>query len=98
MGTVRWTQGARDDLRGIHHFVLRDSPGAADALLNRVVTAAERLMLFPRSGRIVPELAGLGYREIIVGSYRLVYAHEDDTVWIVAVTHGRRPLDGSRFA
>lgn len=98
MGAVRWTQGARDDLCGIHHFVSRDSRRAAEALLNRIMTATDRLVLFPRSGRIVPELAGFGYREIIVGSYRVVYRCEDDVVWIAAVAYGGRPLDGSRFA
>jgi len=41
---------------------------------------------------MVPEFPTLGYREIIVSSYRVLYRLEGNIVWIVAVVHGRRPL------
>lgn len=94
MAAVRWTQRARDDLREIHNFIARDSPRAAEALVDRLLTATERLASFPESGRVVSELPGLGYREIIVGSYRVLYRLEGNTVWIAAVVHGRRLLGG----
>ena len=71
MAAVRWTQRARDDLRDIHDFIARDSPRAAEALVERLLTATERLAAFPESGRVVPEFPALGYREIIVSSYRV---------------------------
>jgi toxin ParE1/3/4 len=92
MATIRWTQRALDDLHGTHDFIARDSPRAAEALIERVLTATERLALFPESGRVVPEFPELGYREIIVNSYRVLYRLEGDTVWVVAVVHGRRRL------
>lgn len=92
MAEVRWTQRARNDLRDIHDFIARDSPRAAEALVERVLTAMERLAVFPESGRVVPEFPALGYREIIVSSYRVLYRLESNTVWIVAVVHGRRLL------
>ena len=55
MAAVRWTQRARDDLRDIHDFIARDSPRAAEALVERLLTATERLAVFPESGRVVPE-------------------------------------------
>ena len=94
MAAVRWTQRARDDLREIHDFIARDSPRAAEALVERLLTATERLAVFPESGRVVPEFPALGYREIIVSSYRVLYRLEGNTVWIVAVVHGRRLLRG----
>lgn len=60
-------------LREIHDFIARDSPRAAEVLVERLLTATERLASFPESGRVVPEFPGLGYREIIVGSYRVLY-------------------------
>jgi toxin ParE1/3/4 len=66
MAAVRWTQRARDDLRDIHDFIARDSPRAAEALVERLLTATERLAVFPESGRVVPEFPALGYREIKV--------------------------------
>jgi toxin ParE1/3/4 len=92
MATVRWTQRAEDDVRAIHDFIARDSPQAAEALVERILTATERLSSFPESGRVVPEFPALGYREIIVSSYRVLYRLEGNTVWIVAVVHGRRRL------
>jgi toxin ParE1/3/4 len=92
MATLRWTQHARDDLREIHAFIARDSPRTAEALVERLLTATERLAMFPESGRMVPEFPALGYREIIVSSYRVLYRLADDTVWIAAVVHGRRLL------
>jgi len=93
MAIVRWTQHALDDLRDIHDFIARDSPRAAESLVDRLLTATERLETFPESGRVVPEFPELAYREIIVSSYRVLYRREANTVWIAAVVHGRRRLD-----
>ena len=35
--------------------------------------AVKRLEIFPRSGRIVPEIGQEDIREILFGSYRIVY-------------------------
>jgi toxin ParE1/3/4 len=92
MATVTWTQRALDDLHAIRDFIARDSPRAAEALVERLLTATERLATFPESGRVVPEFPELGYREIIVSSYRVFHRLKGNTVWIVAVVHGRRRL------
>ena len=92
METVRWTQRARSDLQGIHDFIARDSPRAADTLVERVLTTVERLASFPESGRIVPEFPNLTYREVIVANYRVLYRCQENVVWIAAVVHGRRLL------
>jgi len=92
VAAVRWTQRARTDLQEIYDFVARDSPQAAYALVERIITASERLASFPESGRVVPEFPTLGYREVIVSSYRVLYRLEPEIVWIVAVIHGRRLL------
>jgi toxin ParE1/3/4 len=50
-------------------------------------------MAFPRLGRIVPELEIENIREIIVGSYRVIYRIREDDVQLLTVHHGARPLD-----
>jgi plasmid stabilization system protein ParE len=50
MAAVRWTEHARDDLREIFDFIARDSPQAAQALIERVLRATERLETIPQSG------------------------------------------------
>ena len=90
MAEVRWARRALDDLREIHDFIARDSPRAAEALVERVFSASEQLTAFPLSGRLVPEFPGSGYRELLVGNYRVQYRVADTVVWIVTVVHGMR--------
>ena len=92
MATVRWTERARGDLQEVYNFIARDSPRAADALVERIACAADRLAAFPESGRIMPEFPTLPYREVIAGNYRVLYRIERESVWIAAVVHGRRLL------
>jgi plasmid stabilization system protein ParE len=65
LAKVRWAERARDDLREIDDFIARDSPRAAEALVERVLHSTERLASFPESGRTVPEFPDLGYRELL---------------------------------
>jgi toxin ParE1/3/4 len=94
VATVKWTQRAKGDLQDVYDFIMRDSPRAADALVERIIHASERLVTFPESGRIMPEFPALPYREILVGNYRVLYRIEGEVVWIAAVVHGRRLLRG----
>jgi plasmid stabilization system protein ParE len=43
MARVSWTSRALDDLRAIHDFIARDPARAAAALVERLLTATERL-------------------------------------------------------
>ena len=47
---------------------------------------------FPRSGRVVPELEREAYREVILGTYRIVYRIEADRAEILTVVHSARLL------
>ena len=96
---MRWALRALEDLREIHAFIARDSPRAAEALVERIFSVSERLTAFPLSGRLVPEFPGSGYRELLVGNYRVQSRVADAVVWIVTVVHGMRlplrPEEGS---
>jgi toxin ParE1/3/4 len=56
MAELRWTPQAADDLEAITNFIAADSPHYASLFAIDVLTSVERLQVFPRSGRIVPEL------------------------------------------
>ena len=90
MAEVRWALRALEDLREIHDFITRDSPRAAEALVERIFSASERLTSFPLSGRLVPEFPGSGYRELLVGNHRVQYRVADTAIWIVTLVHGMR--------
>ena len=62
-------------------------------MVDRLIDATDQLEAFPESGRILPEFPALSYRELIVGSYRVVYRPEGNRLWIAAVVHGMRRLE-----
>ena len=93
MAQVRWTPQALDDLDAICLFIARDAPQIAAVFADRAFRATDRLADYPRSGRIVTELDVEHIREIILGSYRLIYRIREDQVQVVTVHHGARLLD-----
>jgi len=93
MAQVRWTPQAADDLEAICLFIARDAPPLAAIFADRIFRAADRLTRHPRLGRVVPELANEDVREVIVGSYRVIYRIHQDQVHILTLHHGARLLD-----
>ncbi len=92
MASIRWTVGAREDLREIVEYVSQGSTTYAGAIAGRIVAAVERLRRHPQMGRIVPEYEDATIRELIVGSYRVVYRLRRQRIGIIAVVHGSRDL------
>ena len=45
-----------------------------------------------KAGRVVPEYGDEAICERIYQNYRIVYRLKSDTIEIVAITHGARPL------
>ncbi len=97
MAEVRWTPQAAGDLEAITDFIAVDSPNYASLFVIDVLTAVERLVVFPRSGRVGAELCDPNIREIILGNYRIVYRISGDLVEILTVWHGARLLDPARL-
>jgi len=97
MGQVRWTPQAADDLEAICTFIARDAPQVAATFADRVIRATDRLASFPYLGRVVPELGIDNIREIVVGSYRVIYRIRQEEVHVLTVHHGARLLDLERI-
>lgn len=81
MAQIRWTVGARQDLREMVAYIQRDSAVYAVEMAGRIVTAVEKLAELPNLGRIVPEYQDSSLREVIVGNYRVVYRLGAKTPW-----------------
>lgn len=92
MARVVWSAVARDDLKALVSFIKADSPGYAQTFGWHIQQRVEQLRHFSESGRNVPEDKTGIYRELIVGSYRVVYRVDDDLVTIVTLIHGARLL------
>lgn len=90
---IYWARQAREDLRAIRAHIARDAPATATAYVRKLRASVERLRQYPFSGEVVPELARQDLREILQGSYRLIYRVSEKRVDILAVYHGSRILD-----
>ena len=97
MARLTWTPQALDDVDAICKFIARDSLRYAQLFAIQVFKSVERIEVFPKSGRIVPEVGQEDVREIIIGNYRLIYRILDDDVEILTVYHSARILDPSRL-
>jgi toxin ParE1/3/4 len=89
---IIWSDPAVDDLEAAVTFIAKDSDAYARSLAQLAVDAAESLRKFPNRGHRLPDPKLARFRELIIGSYRLVYLVERKRVLIVAVLHGHRAL------
>ena len=94
--TVAWTAVALADVERLSAYLLDESPGRADAILERIITRAETLGRFPERGRTPPELRSIGdqtWREIQERPWRILYRiASPQRVEIHGVIDGRRNL------
>ena len=92
MTPLIWTHRAIEDVQSIKQFIAQDSPHYAELVTQRLIASVERLPALPQSGRIVPEINDPTVREVIHGSYRIVYRLIREEIHIVTVHHAARLL------
>ncbi|HEX4953281.1 MAG TPA: type II toxin-antitoxin system RelE/ParE family toxin [Thermoanaerobaculia bacterium] len=94
---LRWSRRAQADLEEIGDFIAADKPEAARRWVDKLLENARRAALLPRAGRVVPEFGMEALREILVGSYRIVYRITDREIQVITVFEGHRrfPADVS---
>lgn len=90
---IVWTAPAADDLEAAVEFIARDSEAYACTLAQLVVETAESLARFPNRGHRLRGSRLSRFRELLVGSYRLVYLVQRRRILIVGVLHGHRSLE-----
>lgn len=83
---IVWTDPAVADLDNIHEYISRDSTVYTDSVLSEIFDAVDHLEKYSQSGRVDENHT----REIIVGSYRVMYDIQDETIRILTVLHGAR--------
>ena len=92
---VRWSEPALEDMEGIRDYIAKDSTFYAQQFIERIFDAAKNLEKFPELGRTVPEAEETeNVRELIFQGYRIIYLHQPEHIYIVAVMHGSRDLTG----
>jgi toxin ParE1/3/4 len=93
---IKWAAPAREDLNEIIEYISQTNDVYAVKVLDKIELAVKNLDVFPKRGRIVPELEKYGYilyREIIVDYWRIMYRIENDIVYIMLVIDGRRNVE-----
>lgn len=89
---VHWTNTTIDHLLSIYEYVSHDSDVYADRLMDRLTRRSQQIGTFPRSGRSVPEYEAPDIREVIEGSYRIIYRIKKEQIDVLAVIHSAQQL------
>lgn len=85
---LRWSQRANADLERLWHFVADFSPERADVIEATLHRRIDRLLAFPKLGRIVraPDIRALSLPDI---QYVVTYSIVDEEVRIIGIRHTR---------
>jgi len=83
-----WTETAQRDLQNIRRYIAADSPAAAKRWVEKLKDRAGKAFTAPLSGRKVPEFLRDDIRELIEGTYRIVYQVFSDRLVILTVFEG----------
>lgn len=89
--SLRFAETARQQLRDAFEHIAVEDPRAARSLLASIQEKLELVTRFPQMGRAVPELSD-ARREVVVGSFRVVYLPSETRIDVLAVVHGRQHL------
>jgi toxin ParE1/3/4 len=93
MARIVWTERALDDLENLLEYIARDAPITACRFAQQMLTRVEMLQDHPMLGGLVPEDETHTYREILQGSYRVIYRIKENTIYLVTIHHAARLLD-----
>jgi toxin ParE1/3/4 len=88
-----WSERAAADLVQIFRFIAADNPAAARRFTAKLRLRMRAVVELPLSGRLVPEFAVLGLREVFVGRYRLVYRVDAAAIVVITVFEGHRSFE-----
>ena len=86
------TPTAIGDLGQIVRYIARDSPARAKRFGYALIDQALSLEPFPEMGHITPEIDDPNVREIVHGSYRIIYELRRDpsAIYILRFWHAAR--------
>jgi plasmid stabilization system protein ParE len=92
---VHWTDTAEGHLDAIYAYIAQDSPEYARRMVDRLTRRSQQIARFPFAGRRVPEYDVDPIREVIEGSFRIIYHIKLDQIDVLAVIHAAMDLLGT---
>ena len=91
---ITWWKGAKDDLDAIYDYYAELNQHAAVRIYNEILTAADRLLVFPEANPIEPMIKNEKYRfrscVVVHGLYKIIYFVNKDTIVISHIWDYRR--------
>lgn len=90
MKSIIWSLSSEADLDEIFECISKDSP--QNAFIKGLIESVEKILIFPNSGRVVPEYLISHIREIHYKDYRAVYSVMEEVVVILTVFNGHKEL------
>jgi toxin ParE1/3/4 len=86
------TPQSLDDLAEIVTFIATDNSERARTFGNELIDRALSVATFPERGRMVPEIGDPAVREVIHGSYRIIYEVFSDleAIFVLRFWHAAR--------
>ena len=87
---VVWSERAAREVTAIWEYIAQDSPEDAARWAEGTVATGSEIGAMPLAGRRVPEVGRDDVREVIRGTYRIMYRVTAHRVDILAVREGHR--------
>lgn len=84
-------------MEDIANYTAKDSVKFANITVFGIIGKAEQLENDPFIGRTVPEISDDKYRELIEGSYRIIYKVDNERINILTVHHSSQDLSSRRI-
>jgi len=92
MVKIIWANRALNDLEDIAEYIAKNSGKYAKVTIEGILQETKLLEKHPLIGRIVPEVNNKKIREIIKGSFRIIYEYDKPKVNILTIHHTARDL------
>jgi len=89
---VHWTQEALARLEELHAYIAAANPGAAEDMVERLLTRTRQLHEYPHSGRAVSGYGRADLREVLERPYRIIYRLTAERIEIITIKHYRQRL------
>ena len=96
MNEVSWTENSLNQLKNIREQIEKDSHQQSQLMIDRLLYESTWLKLNPRIGRIVPEIKNPEIREILKGTFRVIYLYQDQESKVIVLAVHQSMKDLSR--